>query len=240
MGASNRESSSFYKQQESCQIDSLSFLFELFFGKVETGSFIEVGANDGITCSNTWGLAARNWRGYYIEPISEYAEKCRNNHLLHSSVSVHEVAISDEDDVEVSFNIAGLLTTANSQLASSYDKLDWAKKSLTAEKRVVLTKKLDTFLVEQGVKPAFELLVIDVEGLESSVLKGFEIKKWRPKMIVIELTDTHPDLAQDSLGDREIAVEIQKSGYCVVYKDSINTVFILKNIYLNTYSNLKD
>ena len=238
--SSKKEMSHYYEQQESCQIESLSYLFELFFGLNESGTFVEVGANDGKTCSNTWGLAVRNWRGYYIEPINEYAEKCRDNHRLNTKVSVHEVAIDDEDEKEVFFSIAGLLTTANSKVASRYETLDWARTSLTAEKRAVRTKRLDTFLTEQGIGAAFELLVIDVEGLEKAVLEGFDIDKWRPKMIIIELTDTHPDLAQSSFGDRLISLEIQKSGYCIVYKDSINTVYLLESIYMTESSNLKD
>src|ERR671923_2099072 len=62
---------------DSCQIPNLGFLLDFFFGDVAVGTFVEVGAFDGYTYSNTWGLAAAGWRGFYIEPVASHAAQCR-------------------------------------------------------------------------------------------------------------------------------------------------------------------
>src|SRR5258708_39074986 len=45
------------------------------------GTFIEAGANDGITQSNTyWFERFRGWRGVLIEAVPDKAAECRRNH----------------------------------------------------------------------------------------------------------------------------------------------------------------
>ena len=48
-----------------------------------------------------------------------------------------------------------------------------------------------TFLINQVIPKQFDLLVVDVEGLEEKVFRGFNLNNWRPKMIIVELIDYH-------------------------------------------------
>ena len=77
------------------------------------------------------------------------------------------------------------------------------------------------------------LLVIDVEGAEAAVLRGFSLARWKPRMLIIELVHTHPDLHAVSAGDAHLQRLIEEAGYSVVYKDSINTVFVADDAVLN-------
>ena len=88
------------RQQDSCQIRQLWYLYSLYLGERDEGVFVEVGANDGLTVSNTWGLAERGWRGLMIEPISEIAQLCRSNHQRHANVSVLECAVGANRQLE--------------------------------------------------------------------------------------------------------------------------------------------
>ena len=52
------------------------FLDQKFFKEKTAGTFIEVGANDGITYSNTYFLEKfRQWKGICIEPHPGAFEK---------------------------------------------------------------------------------------------------------------------------------------------------------------------
>lgn len=221
----------FYEQQDSCQIPQLDFLFELFLGKKDMGVFVEVGAHDGISCSNTWGLAKRGWQGYLIEAIPEFAEKCRANHLKHGNVSVRQIAIGGADNQEIEFTVGGQLTTANTELSNEYKQTSWAKSIITETQIKVSMMKLDTFLDENGISDKFDLLVVDVEGYEAEVFGGFDLSVWQPKMIIVELTETHPDLRSNAKSDAKLGQVILSFGYEIVYKDSINTVFVQREIW---------
>jgi FkbM family methyltransferase len=226
----------YYEQQESCQVPHLDFLFQFFLGRKESGVFVEIGAHDGVNCSNTWGIARRGWAGYLVEAIPEYAEKCRQNHKDHTNVIVEQIAIGAIEGEEVTFNIGGQLTTANTELNLEYKNISWAKSVITSSQVKVATKRLDTFLEERGIDPTFDLLVIDVEGFEAQVFSGFELSKWVPKMLIVELTDTHPDLRTNANSDAYLGQEILSNNYQIVYKDCINTVFVHNDVWKVAFS----
>lgn len=59
-GLSNREhtrasSMRYYEQVDSCQLPTLWFLLEKYIGQLEDGLLVEVGANDGLSFSNSYG-----------------------------------------------------------------------------------------------------------------------------------------------------------------------------------------
>lgn len=218
--------SSFYPQQSSCQIPNLWFLYSLFLGEKENGVFVEIGAFDGVTVSNTWGLAVRNWSGLMVEPVPSHAEKCRTNHALHKNIRVVETAVGSKDMDEISIHVSGLLTTANGELFSEYKTVSWASDLLSQDIITVPNTDLDSLLSRYSITPGFDLLVVDVEGLERVVFDNFDLAHWSPKMLIVELADTHPDLSATRSIDAQLGLEITSSNYRVVYKDSINTVFV--------------
>jgi FkbM family methyltransferase len=222
---------SYYPVEKTCQITNLNSIYEIFFGLREQGIFVEIGANDGVSCSNTWGLAVRGWRGYLVEPVPSFAKKCRFNHREHNLVSTHEIAIGLVDGVDTVLNIAGMLTTANEVLVDEYKTVSWSKGLLTSEKIQVKSLTLDTFLRENEIKANFDLLVVDVEGYESQVFSGFSLEKWLPKMLIVELADTHPDLKSTRISDARLGLDLLSKGYLVVYKDWINTVFVREDVW---------
>jgi FkbM family methyltransferase len=228
-------SNEFYPSQTSCQVPNLDFLFRQFLGQREFGTFVEIGANDGKSCSNTWGLAERGWTGFMVEPIPKSALLCQENHKNHPRVTTYQYAIGNLDDETLKLAVAGMLTTANVELHAEYISTDWATPFITKEEVVIQSKKLDTFLVEIEIEKGFDLLVIDVEGFESQVFAGFSLELWKPKMLIVELVDTHPDLKSTSAVDAKLGREIQLSGYVIVFKDSINTVFIREDVWELTF-----
>jgi len=226
----------YYPQQETCQIPELGFLLEKFFGQRDVGTFVEIGAHDGIYVSNTWGLAERGWQGWMVEPVSELAAKCRSNHEVHEGVKVFEQAIGSIGTTELTLFVANALTTANSDLFREYASVPWAKDSLSLEKITVPSTTLDAFLHNSAVPTDFDLLVVDVEGFETEVFSGLQVGLWRPKMMIVELADTHPDLTVTAKKDYRLSSKLQSEGYVVVYKDQINTVFVRKEICDEVYA----
>src|SRR3982751_5457549 len=83
----------FYAVSPTCQIPTLAFLYELFFGRRHDGVFVEIGAFDGYTYSNTSCLADAGWRGCYIEPVPSSADACRQRHAGNPRIEVAQLAI---------------------------------------------------------------------------------------------------------------------------------------------------
>jgi FkbM family methyltransferase len=191
--------------------------------------FVEVGAFDGESFSNTSGLADIGWRGHYVEPVKSFFEACRLRHSR-NNVDVHNLAISDQAG-SIELNVGSALSTASTETFYAYREMPWAcQTEFLGEKSVVQALTLDAFLTSISASLGFDLLVVDVEGLEEKVFLGFSLKKWKPKMIIVELNDYHdsfsghPNLQDSSRRVRKLIID---HGYMQTYCDEINTIFVL-------------
>jgi len=225
------DDSVYYPQQPDCQIASIAHLYSQFLGERENGTFVEIGANDGVLVSNTWGLAVRHWRGFMVEPIPAFAEACRRNHHQHPHVVVVETAVGDGSQSEMTLSLGGALTTANPEQKREYGSIPWSSYELTDHEVVVPAQSMDCLLEDLDVLPGFEVLVVDVEGLESTVFAGFALSKWRPQMMIVELADTHPQFSATRISDASLGRSILNAGYTIIYKDAINTVFVRADVW---------
>jgi len=220
------ESSTFYPVSETCQIPDLDAIYQKYFGRRTDGCFVEVGAFDGEYVSNTSGLADIGWTGHYIEPVPEYAERCKARHARNSRVTVSQVAIGAEP-ATVEINVAGPLSTISERARRNFQSLDWAKGYFAREERVTVRQlTLNDYLEQHAVKPGFELLSVDVEGYEWEVLRNFDIKKWRPQMVVIELHDQNENYLALREDCKKIVQYFSEHDYKPIYKDSSNTIYV--------------
>lgn len=220
----DRAGQDFYRPPQSCQISNLGFLYELAFGKRANGYFVEVGAFDGETFSNSSFLADLGWTGVLIEPMPAFAEMCRERHRQ-NDVTVVDKAVGASSGL-VSLYAAGALSSTSERQIEEYRHVDWAQESVrSAQPVTVELTTLDELLLAAEAPIGFDLLVVDVEGGESAVFEGFDIDHWRPKIMIVELADTHPDLQTTRVADAALGRSIAERGYGVLYKDSINTVF---------------
>ena len=147
-----------------------------FFRDAPSGFFVEVGANDPHERSQTWHLEQAGWTGILIEPQPDLAEKLRRAR----KAKVYAVACSSPRNGGgvLPFHVAGPL--------SSLDRERMAPGSRTEAVIDVPIKTLDQILQEADAPPEFDFLSIDVEGHELEVLQGFDIRHWRPRLILLE------------------------------------------------------
>lgn len=223
-----------YKISETCQIKDLKKIYEKYF-HYNNGTFVEVGAFDGETFSNTSGLADYGWKGIYIEPIESQYKSCKERHKKNNVLVLKNSIGTQEGEIEIF--IGGSLTTTSIDQSNRYKEIDWSKhKSFNTSKCDQL--RLETVLNRYNIKPRFDLLCVDVEGQEYDVFNSFDLEYWKPKMIIVELEDNHLSFQQyeDYIADvKNLREKIENSGYTEIYRDKINTVFIEQNI--NNYDN---
>lgn len=233
--ADSLEAPPFYQPSKTCQIPCIAYLYENFFGRRYDGIFVEVGAFDGESYSNTSCLADVGWYGQYIEPIPEFHAKCVARHSSNKNTCVHNIAIGSEKG-EIELHVGGPMTTANEDHLETYKTLDWAKSEFL-ESTTVMARQctLNTFLEKNGLLPNFDLLVVDVEGYEPAVFSGFDLDKWRPTMIIAEIGEIKSDLPHFHQQYARLNELICYHDYYVVYKDPINTVFVSRDHYRKIY-----
>jgi len=224
------QTKSFYSISQTCQIPKLDIIFENFFGKINDGCFVEVGAYDGEYTSNTCGLADIGWKGYYIEPVPEYYKKCKKRHENNDVVVSNHAIGAENKDIEI--NSGGPLSTIRDDIQVLFQSLSWARSCFDNTTKIPIKMvTLEQYLNEHNVPQNFELLNIDVEGFEWEVLQNFEIQKWKPQMVIIELHDSNPDYKIIKNQCLNLVNYFQLHNYKIVFKDLSNTVYVTEDLY---------
>ncbi len=156
------------------------------------GFYVEVGANDGRSFSNTFVLEkTRNWSGILIEPIlhkhfesKRYRDISRNRFIYGACVD------SEFTEPMVKLYFSNLMTT--SDLGNSQSWAEAGSKFLNSGESV-LPFWAPAVVLRQVFKEAgitkIDFLSIDVEGAELSVLKGIDFNQVEIDLILIESTE---------------------------------------------------
>ena len=149
-------------------------IWEYFQRKVD-GSFVEVGANHPTKFSQTWFLEQRGWRGLLVEPLGAKCELLRQQRR---GSNVFQVAAgAPEQKGRARFTVA-----ANDDMLSGLKTQAGIRPAFAEEVEV---RTLDEIIVEVG-NPPLDLVSIDVEGTELDVLRGFDLDRHRPALVLIE------------------------------------------------------
>ena len=209
-----------YKTSMTCQIPTLPEIYKAYFGEDYIGSFVEVGAFDGITYSNTYGLAELGWKGLYIEAVPEYAGKCRKTHDGRDNIKVVNACVGQHFD-NVELMVGGEYSTYNKSFADNKPQGWGVNYGRTFETR---TMPLDAILMAHW-EGDIDLLVIDVEGSETDVLKGFWLAEWKPRMVIIEAHEQHRNEHLRSQAEF-INAYFSRYDYRKIYSDDCNNIYV--------------
>jgi FkbM family methyltransferase len=154
-------------------------LKEDFFHNTRRGFFVDVGAFEPVRWSQTYALEQRGWNGVLIEPQPDVAARLRNQRR----VPVYEVACSSPANSGklLPLHLGG---GRHASLREDYYIAGFKDKKLaTVEVKV---RTLDEILTAVGAPTPIDFVSIDVEFHELEVLDGFDLERWRPRLILIE------------------------------------------------------
>ena len=185
------------------------FVVSLFQG-MSGGSFIDVGANDGILWSNTLVLEeGYNWTGLCIEPHPAAFEKLRKNRKMECL----NIGASDQDETLEFCSIDGY-----AEMLSGFTKFycETHKKRVEEETKrhndkvsylKIQSRKLGDILREKNVH-RINYLSIDTEGSELQVLKGAYLEENFFNVISCE----------DNYGNEDVKNYLKGFGYSFLTK----------------------
>jgi FkbM family methyltransferase len=174
--------------------------------KIRRGFFVETGANDGVSQSNSLYFEHYlGWRGLLIEPIPELASRCRA-HRRKALVEQCALVSSTFQDSEIEIQYCNLMSLVRGARGSSDEELAHVKNGtqyLRPDDKPytirVPARTLTWVLEKHGVKH-IDFLSLDVEGYEANVLRGLDFEKFAPQYILVEAN--YPDEIEDALGGR--------------------------------------
>lgn len=184
------------------------------------GVFVEIGAYDGVSLSNSLFFEKIGWRGLLVEAHPDLVEKCRQSR---PDANVVHAALCDTDEGSIDFSMV--------RGSSGMDTLSFATTTPQHRQRIeshggrietvsVPARTLASVLSEQGLM-RIDWMSIDVEGGELAVLKGADLDSVRPRVIVVE---------DNSAGrDDSVSAFLVAQGYRRETRIGCNDIFIDQN-----------
>ena len=191
-------------------------VIENIYQNKENGYFLEVGAYDGLSMSNTFLLEKKyNWKGICIECNPMYFEMLQNNRP-NCNNSPH--AVYDEDDK--------IMTFINDDTGGCSGFVETNSHTHILNKNIieVTTKKLTTILDEFNAPNFIEFLSLDTEGSEYNILNAHDFKKYLFGYICVE----HNFIETNRIKIRKL---LEGEGYIFYRENGVDDDYIHNSIY---------
>lgn len=189
------------------------------------GFYVDVGANDPDIDNVTRVFYERGWSGINIEPLFVNSIELRKKRPRDINL---EIAVGETEGSITFFEIGKWhgYSTTDAEIAAQH-----RKDGLEVVEHEVPVRKLSDVLDESAKNKTIDFLKIDVEGTELSVLRGMDLRRHRPKIILLEskmpVTINMVDRV-DEVPDRadEYADYLAPLGYHFIYHDGLNAYFV--------------
>ena len=163
-------------------------LFVSYFAELKkNGFFVEFGATNGVTLSNTYIFEKYcNWTGILAEPLPFW----HNDLIKNRKCIIDKRCIFSESNLKKKF----VNTYESPELSGLEDELkDYSSmKDFNVEARkkkeiiIVKTVSLEDLLKEHKAPKKIDYLSIDTEGSEYTILENFNFKLYEISIITIE------------------------------------------------------
>lgn len=145
--------------------------------------FVDVGANDGLSWSNSYNFARAGFRVLLVEPMPVYAAKCALHHCGNPNVFVEPYAIAPalgSATFYVNLDAETDLLAMRSSLRREIIPSD------SLAEITVPTAPLSFLLDKHNASERYAVLSVDAEGVDLEVLETADLDRRRPQVICIE------------------------------------------------------
>mgnify|MGYP001369723728 CR=1 FL=1 len=167
-----------YSTKKSYSFGGCDLLIDYIFKSQKKGFYLDVGCQHPISNNNTYLLYKRGWSGMNID-------------LDPKNIRLFDLDRPDE------INICKCVSSDNSKkdlfFFHSGSPINSLEKKTIKDKTNFSLKKIETFTLNSILKDykikEIDYFNIDVEGHEIDILKNFDIKYYKPKVISVEFID---------------------------------------------------
>ena len=187
--------------------------------------FIQIGANDGITCDPLHKFVTEfGWSGILIEPMPGAFARLQKTHHGNGKLKLVNAALSHQDGSRPLYTVRmDADTFQRADMYSSFDKNVVLRNSRfvpdIADRIVELEVpciSVNTLLKEIGDRTV-DVLTIDTEGFDYEILKMIDFAQWKPAVICYE----HTHLNRSDM--QAAASLLAKQGYRMT-RDNLDTI----------------
>lgn len=184
-------------------------------GHVTDGLYVDIGAQHPRIDSISRAFHERGWHGVHVEPVPAFAEMVRKDR---PGDTVLQIALGEQAGT-LALNV--FPDTGLSTAIDDYAERHRSERGYATEVIQVPLLPMHAALSFLDDKPV-HWLKIDVEGFEEQVLRGWDSKRLRPWVLVIEATIPNSRETDHEKWEHLVLA----GGYRFVYFDGLNRFYI--------------
>lgn len=169
------------------------------------GFFVEAGAHNGFTQSNTYWLERfRGWRGLLVEPMPTLATQARQIRKASTVVQCALIAADDPRE-QLHMRFGDLMSVVDGYKDAAWPAIGTSHGWRDSYEADVAARTLSS-LLDEIEAPEVDLLSLDVEGFEEPALRGIDFERHAPRYVLVELFDREQNKPRIDavLGDRYV------------------------------------
>jgi FkbM family methyltransferase len=152
-----------------------------FFGPSFVGTFLDIGAADGVRNSNTRALAERGWKGWLVEPLPSAFSELLKLYSGNPSIALIHGAVSDHGKpVRFYTGKEGQLSTASRETAKLEHMRPWLNQNFFIP---TLTPK---DMMEIMGNDEIDFVSLDCEGLDLEIARACQDLFKKVKLLCYE------------------------------------------------------
>ena len=199
-------------------LDKEDLFIKKFFNKKKKGNYLDIGCFNPLLWNNTYLLYKRGWNGINVDMQ-------RINIDLFNIARPNDIniccALYDKKKFLNLYNLKG----ENNSPVITINK-DHAHKMRFLSNKNLIKKKIKTLTFSEMIKNYnikinnIDFLNIDTEGSDFNILRSINIKKYKPKLICIEISQ-HTMQANK----KKILNYLKSNDYRFIYKRSASSFF---------------
>jgi FkbM family methyltransferase len=150
------------------------------------GTLLEIGANDGMTYSNSLSLIRKGWNAVLVEPSMKVFPKLCQLHSKKENVILINAAIGNHNGAAKLFDSGDFLLKGTCSLLSTLKKEEikrWGDVTFEEIDTIVITFEK---LLEDNPYKRYQFISIDCEGFDLEVLRQIDLDAVDCRCICIE------------------------------------------------------
>lgn len=150
------------------------------------GTFVEVGAHDGYTQSNTYFLERhRGWSGVLIEAVPSLAARCARRRPR-SQVFCCALVGADYAKSQATVRVSDLMSAVDADDDAHTREAGEPNVELQTQTTVAVPARTLSSVLDEATIGPLDLIVLDVERRELDVLTGLDLDRHAPRYLLIE------------------------------------------------------
>jgi len=181
-----------------------------FFGDKRDGRFLDIGAADGRTFSNTLALAERGWSGVCVEAAAHHFVGLKKTYEQNPNIALVNAAMDAQGGCAMFYDTPDVLGSLSLKHKEKWEGL--------APFREIYVAKITIDQLFEVLPGPYDFVTIDIEDRSIETLTMFpSLKELGVKLLCVEIQDGEDTVKVKKLMD--------VWGYTLVHKTEGNELF---------------